>query len=188
MTLNVNVLTRCWMLDNGAESANEIKFKEIFMIIFMKLDLVGLVNLKMCFVTYMDTHGYQTIQLLFYVPIPLAFRWMVESELDIHTLMLISTSSQLISWILNSTNHLNNNGNDSCYNLVSKFKNSPFVLVWTVFNSPNWAISLVKTVHALHDVAITDLVLELVVSGVRVLNFVLILIFRVGLNSKSEFT
>lgn len=53
------------MLDNGAESANEIKFKEIFMIIFMKLDLVGLVNLKMCFVTYMNTHGYQTIQLTF---------------------------------------------------------------------------------------------------------------------------
>lgn len=117
-----------------------------------------------------------------YVPIPLAFRWTVKSQLDIHTVMLIGTSSQLISF------HLNNNWNDNCYNLVSKFKNSPFVLVWTVFNSPNWAISLVKTVHALHDVTITDLVLELVVSGVRVLNFVLILIFRVGLNSKSEFT
>lgn len=57
----------------------------------------------------------------------------------------------------------------------------PGVFVRTVFNSPDRSISFLNTVHSLHNVTITELMLELVVTGVRVFHFVLILVLRIRL-------
>ena len=43
-----------------------------------------------------------------------------------------------------------------------------------------------QAVHALHDVTIARLVLILLVTGVRVFYFVLVLVFRVGLEKETE--
>lgn len=53
------------------------------------------------------------------------------------------------------------------------------VFVRAVLNSSDGSISFLKTVHSLHNITITEFMLEFVVSGVRVLYFVLVLVFRV---------
>lgn len=55
------------------------------------------------------------------------------------------------------------------------------MLVRAVLNSPDRSISLMQSVDSFYDVTVADLVLELVVTSVGVLYFVLVLVLRIRL-------
>lgn len=60
------------------------------------------------------------------------------------------------------------------------------MLVRCVLYSPDRSIGLGERVDSLHDVSITGLMLELAVSGVGVLDFVLVLVFWVRLVKREK--
>ncbi|CAH1644462.1 unnamed protein product [Spodoptera littoralis] len=62
------------------------------------------------------------------------------------------------------------------------------VLVSGILNGTDGAVGVVQAVHALHVLTVTRLVLVLVVTGVRVLDFVFILVFGVSVVVNVVFT